>query len=55
MVLGPEQGLDRGIESQGQGGEFGGGERTLAALSLVDGLSAPGLAQIAAEGFAPLP
>ena len=52
IVLGAEQGLDGGVESQGQGGEFGGGEGTLAAFGLVDGLSAPGLAQIAAEGFA---
>jgi len=43
--------LDGSVESQGEGGEFGGGEGTLAAFSLMDGLSAPGLAQVAAEGF----
>ena len=52
IVLGAEQGLDGSVESESQGGELGGGEGTLAAFSLMDGLPAPGLAQIAAEGFA---
>jgi hypothetical protein len=52
LAFAGRQGLDGGVESEGQGGELGGGERTLAAFSLMDGLPAPGLAQIAAEGFA---
>src|SRR6185437_2134835 len=50
-ALGPEQRLDGGVESEGQRGELGGGEGTLAPLRLVNGLPAPGFAQVAAEGF----
>src|SRR3984957_6277814 len=50
-ALGAEQGLDGGVESQGQRGELGGGEGTLAAFGLGDGLPAPGFAQVTAEGF----
>src|SRR5690349_15831198 len=50
-ALGAEQGLDGGVENEGQRGELGGGEGTLAAFGLVDGLPAPGFAQVAAEGF----
>ena len=51
-ALGAEQGLDGGVEGEGQRGELRGGEGTLAALGLVDGLPAPGSAQVAAEGLA---
>src|SRR3984957_3094333 len=51
-ALGAEQGLDGGVESERQRGELGGGEGALAALGLVDGLPAPGFAQVTAEGFA---
>ncbi|HET6185941.1 MAG TPA: hypothetical protein VFE59_02960, partial [Trebonia sp.] len=47
-----KQGLDRGVEGEGQRGELGGGEGTPAAVGLVDGLPAPGFAQVTAEGFA---
>jgi hypothetical protein len=52
LVLGAEQRLDRGVENQGQRGEFGGGEGTLAPFGLMDSLPAPRFAQVAAEGFA---
>jgi len=52
LVLGAEQGLDGGVEGEGQRGELGGGKGALAALGLVDGLPAPGLAQVAAESLA---
>jgi hypothetical protein len=32
IVLGAEQGLDGGVQSQGEGGQFRSGERSLAAL-----------------------
>jgi SAM-dependent methyltransferase len=54
IVSSAEEGLDGGVEDQGQGGELGGGEGTLATFGLMDGLPAPGLAQILAEGFAQL-
>lgn len=47
VVLAAEQGLDGGVEYQGQGGELGGGEGALAAFGLMDGLPAPGPAYTA--------
>jgi hypothetical protein len=47
-----EQDLDGGVESQGEGGQFGGGEGALPAFGLVDGLPAPRPAQVASQGLA---
>src|ERR1700689_861165 len=44
LALGAEQGLDGGIKSEGQRGEFGRGKGALASFGLVDGLPAPGFA-----------
>jgi hypothetical protein len=52
--LGQEQGRDRCVEGQGQGGQFGRGEGAASALGLVDGLAAPRFAQVTPYGLAQL-
>src|SRR6185312_5090106 len=51
-ALRAEQDLDGGVESQGEGGQFGRGEGALPAFGLVDGLPAPRPAQVATQGLA---
>jgi hypothetical protein len=47
-----EQGRNRSVQGQGDGRQFGRGEGAATAFGLMDGLSAPGLAQVSAYRLA---